>query len=82
MTDSATDMTTRAIDIGRELVRVCEALGQPIAAAHISAGLDILEAQRDLMAIDELSSAADGLSSQLQALRGQPKEGSSTVVGI
>ena len=44
----ATALVIRAIAIGRELVRVCDAIGQPIAGNHITLGLELLSAHCEL----------------------------------
>ena len=43
-----TALVIRAIAIGRELVRVCDAIGQPVAGNHITLGLELLSAHCEL----------------------------------
>jgi hypothetical protein len=42
--NSETDQLRRAIELGEELLRITDAIGQPLAAVHIASGLDILNA--------------------------------------
>ena len=43
-----TALLAQAIAIGRELVRICDAVDQPVAGNHIALGLDLLLAHCDL----------------------------------
>ena len=47
-TEDAAALLTQAIEIGRQLVRICDSVDQPIAGNHIALGLDLLLAHRDL----------------------------------
>lgn len=38
------ELIHRTTSIAEELVRLCDTIGQPLAAAHISAGIDALRA--------------------------------------
>ena len=57
--DSTALLTARAISIGRELVRVCDALGQDVAGNHSTLAMDILAAQHDLLLTADVSAGKD-----------------------
>ena len=79
MPDSPATLTARAIAIGRELVSVCDALGQSAAGNHIMMGLDILAAQRDLLIETERSGSSNRVAGQVHALASETDKSSPAV---
>lgn len=51
------ELLRRAIAIGEELVRISDAIRQPVASVHIQTGIDILRAHAALS--ESLSRTAD-----------------------
>lgn len=53
------ELLQRAIANGRELVRIVDAIDQPLAGIYIGTGIDILKAHADLYAELALSTLQD-----------------------
>ena len=82
MQDTPIELTARIISIGHDLIQVCDALGQSIAANHFAMAIDILSAHHDLLMDCERSGSGDGLGDEGEAFVGQAQEGSAAVLGI
>ncbi len=67
-----TALVMRAIAIGRELVRVCDSVGQPIAGTHITLGLELLSAHCELATDLMLRDLGEIAPHDVDTLRGQP----------
>ena len=72
-------LLAQAISIGRELVRICDAVDQPIAGNHIALGLELLAAHRDLAAELASGDPHEIAADQLDAARGEADQAAARV---